>query len=315
MKIILSFLIVLFLNIAPAYAEEDVCNLNMESKTVQGQYDIAYAYEMGHCLEQDKIKAVEIYTNISNAGYAPAQFRLGELNFSGYFPNFQSSQDERIMPNYIQAKNWYLKAAEQGHSEAQLRLGFLFAEKHFEGLTTDLDEAEKWFIKAAENDANKAGFRLGNFYQHYRKPPQYDKAFEWLKKSAEAGNRVAQFDLAAFYLGEKGSVEKDTTEWLNWTLKAAEQNNLHAMIALSKAYKAGAHDLRIDNQSSVAWAMRVAERNKSIQWINRIADAFYEGEGNLPQNLPQAAEWYAKAAKKGDKHAANRLSRISSKRR
>jgi len=315
MKFIASFLLTLFLTIAPAHAEAMACDLNMESKTMQGQYDIAFSYEMGHCTEQDKIQAVERYTNLGNAGYASAQFRLGELYFSGYFPNFESTADEQVPPDYVKAKTWYLKAAEQGHGDSQLRLGFLFAEKHFAGLTADLDEAEKWFIKAAENKAKGARFRLANFYQHYRKPPQYDKAFEWMTKAAEAGNRVAQFDLAIFYLDGKGNVEKDTKAWFDWILKAAEQENLHAMIALSKAYQTGTNDVEVNAQKSIAWAMRVAERNKSIQWINRIADAFYEGEGNLPKNLPQAAEWYAKAAKKGDKHAANRLSRISSKRR
>lgn len=315
MNFIASFLLALFLSITPAHAEDVSCNLDPESKTMQAQYDIAFSYEMGHCSEQDKIKAVELYTKLGNDGYAPAQYRLGELNFSGYFPNFESSPDEQIPPDYVKAKSWYLKAAEQGHGTSQLRLGFLFAEKHFEGVSTDLDEAEKWFMKAAESNTKNASFRLGNFYQHYRKPPQYDKAFEWLKKSAEAGHRVAQFDLAVFYLEGKGGIEKDTQAWLHWTLEAAKQDNLHAMIALSKAYQTGANDVEVNAQKSIAWAMRVVERNKSIQWTNRIADAFYEGEGNLPQNLPQAAEWYEKAAKKGDKHAANRLSRISSKRR
>jgi TPR repeat protein len=68
-----------------------------------------------------------------------------------------------------------LKAAKQGHGPSQLRLGFLYAEKHFTG-EVNYAEAEKWFYLAAKQDADDARFRLGNFYINTKRPPNMEWA-------------------------------------------------------------------------------------------------------------------------------------------
>ena len=70
----------------------------------------------------------------ANAGDADAMFRVA-LNYGPFF--------------YSQEKmEWYRKAAEHGHSEAQFRLG----KGYFNGSGVEKDEAEavKWYRKAAE---------------------------------------------------------------------------------------------------------------------------------------------------------------------
>ena len=302
-------MLMLFLTLRFAAAEV-ACTINTAPKTIAGQFSLAQSYETGHCLTINKLKAVEHYTNAARAGHMLSQYHLAELYFTGYLPQFNAPEETRIPPDYPRAKYWYMQAAQQGHGDAQLRLAFLYAENHFQGLETDLDQAEKWFLKAAQQNAGDARFRLGNFYQHYRKPPQYDQAFHWLKQAAEGQHRVAQHDLANFYVQGKGGITRDTEQWYYWMLKSAKQDNLHAQIALSKAHQYGENNLPKNAQKSIAWAMRVARRTKSALWYNRIGDAFYTGEGNMPKSIKKAKIWYAYSAEKGDQYAIDRLSEI-----
>lgn len=213
-------------------------------------------------------------------------------------------------PDYPAAERYYLQAAEMGHGAAQMRLGFLYGETHFHGVADDLDRAEYWLLKAAEQNAGDARFRLGNFYLRTRKPPQMENALKWLQKAAEDGHAAAQYDLALLLL-RRENTDAETAQ--NWMQSAAGQGNLHAMIMLSRAHRHGLYGFEKDAQKSVLWAERAAERTGSVIWYTRIADAYYTGEGNLPPDREKAALWYEKAAKKGDGHAARRLSEINKK--
>jgi hypothetical protein len=62
----------------------------------------------------------------------------------------------------VEAFNWYLKAAEQGHPNAQYNLGVIYAKGR--GIKPDIEEAKKWYRKAAEQgdeNAQTALDRLG----------------------------------------------------------------------------------------------------------------------------------------------------------
>ena len=51
-----------------------------------------------------------------------------------------------VPQDYAQAVHWFRKAAEQGHAEAQDRLGFCYAEGH--GVPQDYAQAVHWYRKA-----------------------------------------------------------------------------------------------------------------------------------------------------------------------
>lgn len=50
--------------------------------------------------------------------------------------------------NYIKAVEYFQKAAEQGHTEAQLNLGYCYDKGY--GVAQNYTEAAKWYHKAAE---------------------------------------------------------------------------------------------------------------------------------------------------------------------
>ncbi len=304
MKYIFITICLVVLFITPSFAEKGL-SLDTAPKNVQDLYALAGTY--GHASPI----ALNLYKKLAEENYTLAQYKLAELYFTGYSSHFSSPRSGRVLADFKKAKHWYKKAAENGHGESQLRLAFLYAENHFEGLEIDYNLAEKWFKKAAEQNAGDARFRLGNFYQHYLKPPQYDKAFHWLEIAAKDGHSVAQYDLANFYLQGKGSTKIDKNKWFYWINKAAKQDNLHALIALSKAYGNGENNIEKNTQKSIALAIRVANKNFSRIWYIRIADAFFEGEGNLPKSYARAKPWYEKAAVKRSEHAKERLEIIN----
>ena len=75
-----------------------------------------------------------------------------------------------------------LKAAEQGHSEAQFELGRLYY------LADRNEEAVKWYRKAAEQGHAEAQYQMGFFYDcGIGIRSDKDEALKWYSKAAEQG--------------------------------------------------------------------------------------------------------------------------------
>lgn len=217
-------------------------------------------------------------------------------------------------PDYVTAKKWYEDAAAAGHDGAMLRLGFLNAESHFAGLTPDLTKAEAWFKRAAKHGGSdytpEALFRTGNFYQHYKKPPDYVQAFHYISAAAQQhAHKVAMFDLARMYLDGKGTTA-NTTEGMTWLTKAAEAGLPQAQIMLAEVYTTGKY-VPASPAKALKWTLAVAAKpSASVFQLNAAADMLFDGGNGLPKNYPAARGYYERAAAKGDAHAAERLVRI-----
>ena len=81
----------------------------------------AYAgYEEGKAAYdgRDFAKAYAEFLPLAQQGNEGAQFNLGQMYYNG----------EGVPKDYKQAAQWYQKAAEQNHTQAQFLLGFLYPE-------------------------------------------------------------------------------------------------------------------------------------------------------------------------------------------
>ena len=76
-----------------------------------------------------------------------AQFNVGLLYENG----------QGVPQDYVQARQWYAKAAAQGYAGAQINLGRLYEFGH--GVTQDYVLAHKWYILGAAN-GDKLGAEL-----------------------------------------------------------------------------------------------------------------------------------------------------------
>ena len=81
-----------------------------------------------------------------------AQFSLGCMYDTG----------EGVRQDYRKAREWYTKAAVQGHASAQFYLGLIYAKG--QGVRQNKALAREWFGKACENGLQQGcdGYRLLN---------------------------------------------------------------------------------------------------------------------------------------------------------
>ncbi len=262
-------------------------------------YRLALAYEKGNCGVAKNIKtAMQWYRLAAKRGSVLAANAMGDIYFTG---------EDRGLYDYPKAKKWYLEAAKQGYGPAQLRLGFLCAEHHYDGLEPDFKAAEKWYLAAAKQNAGDAQFRLGTFYHFYKKPPELKKAIYWLTRAAEGGNELAMFDLSRMLATGEGT-KKDPQKALYWLIESARRGTPAAEMQLSDMYAAGSDGVKKDMLQSFLWTMKVVRDPTAIPyWLNKAADIVFEGSPDVPKNYPMALRLYSRAAARGDAHAKMRL--------
>ena len=76
-------------------------------------------------------------------------------------------EGREVGKNYVQAYNWFKKAALQGHAQAQYELAGLCASGAGNVHQSD-KEAFKWYEKAAEQGVGEAKYYLGEMYENAR---------------------------------------------------------------------------------------------------------------------------------------------------
>ena len=99
------------------------------------------------------------------------------------------------------------KAAEQGDSEAQYNLGFMYDQS----VPEDKAEAVRWYRLAAEQGDATAQNNLGSIYSYGAKgvPEDDNEAIRWFPMAAERGNAKAQNNLGLMYGQGEGVPEDD----------------------------------------------------------------------------------------------------------
>ena len=276
------------------------------------------------------------------AGTAPAQdnaedwYRLGEQYACG----------EGVPRDYDRARQWYAKAARQGHAHALLRLGDIH--KEGKGVPRNGAKAQQWYAKAAatlqkaaeQGDAD-AQFSLGDMYKKGEGVPQDDDmACQWyakaaaqgheaglnaLKQLAEQKNATAQFCLGEMYDYGKGVPQDDDRARQRYTKaaatfkKAAEQGDADAQFRLGDMYKEGKGLPRDGDMACRCYAKAAAQGHEAgLKTLKQLAEQgnataqfclgeMYNYGKGVPQDDDRARQWYAEAAEQGDADAQFRL--------
>ena len=126
----------------------------------------------------------------------------------------------------------FRKAAEQGNADAKNNLGYAYY--WGEGVAKSHNEAVEWWIKAGEQGHDEAQDNLRgktNAAQDYQigngVAKSHKKAVEWWRKAAEQGDSKAQTNLGEAYFNGEG-VAKNLKHAVEWFKKAAEQGHAAA---------------------------------------------------------------------------------------
>ncbi len=136
--------------------------------------------------DQDSENGASCTRADADAGNADAQFGMGVRCAVASAP-----------PDYLQAAEWYRKAAEQDHYLAQFNLGQMFAHGH--GVERDETAAVMWIRRSAAGGDAGAQFNLGErFYRDSMNPTTTApaelriEAYKWFRLAANQGYGLSQ---------------------------------------------------------------------------------------------------------------------------
>ena len=230
-----------------------------ESGDVSAQSRLANRFYGGMGLQQDLTKARTWYLKAATAGHAASQFNLGYMCSTG--EGGPASDDDAAhwyelaakhgMPGamnnlamvyekrgrLVEAANWYLQAAFQGHVSAQASIGFAYANGR--GVDEAPGRAAIYYRMAANNGSAAGEFNIGGLFSLGKGVKQDHKAAAyWVSRAAEQGYHPAQKRLADLYKAGEG-IDHSEESSAHWNLKAAMQGNCDAQNSLAIHYVTG----------------------------------------------------------------------------
>ncbi len=128
--------------------------------------------------------------------------------------------------------------AQRGDAKAQFELGVRYAEGRG-GLARDSKVAAQWFSKAADQGMTLAQYRLGSFYEKgVGVERNYERARSLYEKAASAGNARAMHNLGVLFV-ENGDGWPDYASAAAWFHKAADLGVRDSQFNLAVLYARG----------------------------------------------------------------------------
>ena len=152
--------------------------------------------------------ARERLKRLADAGDPFAQFSYGTL----FDPVFKLTD----FPDINTALEWYLKAANQGHTNAQMAYGwrYFYGEA---GLKVDYDKGFPWLLKAAQQGALTAQRAVGEAYRDgHGTTADLATSLKWFRAAADKGDAYSQEEIGDAYAEGKVGYDKNMTEAINW---------------------------------------------------------------------------------------------------
>lgn len=143
---------------------------------------------------------------------------------------FELAEQYYLRERFLEAVPWYTRAAEAGHSDAQINLGMMFA--NGEGIPVDLDRAVSLYRQAADQGNPFGHFNLAMELRE-RGDDTAGEVVRLLRLAAEKGLSLAATALGAAYQDGDG-VERSSVEAAQWYLRALEGGDEAAAEKLSE---------------------------------------------------------------------------------
>lgn len=298
------------------------------------QISLGNMYSNGKGVDFDLTTALEWYGKAEKLKYTVAQF-------NEEYPTPEQQEDDDCT---YQDFGWALKAAQRGKMNAQYQVGYMY--EFGNGVETDLRKALEWYSKAAELGHTEANDRISVLNRIFKltevaefgiADAQFDLGFiyeknseikadiavtavEWYIKAANQGHAQAQFRLGRMYENGIG-VKQDLTKAIDLYRSSAKHDNGEAAFALGRAYETGI-GLEQDFLQAIEWytkAVNFGNENAKPKlteltplkvkfelaeqgdtelqielanmYLNKIYGRIYPGK---------AVEWYTKAAELGN---------------
>lgn len=189
---------------------------------------IEQEFELAPKFEGDKDLALLADESFAQAAYwfstaseriPLAQFELGVCMLHGYGVAKQTEKAETLIA----------KSASQGVAEAMALLGYFYLVGS-ETLKQNRAQAEHFLTMAANQDVPEAMANLGVWFYEQE---QWQSAYWWINKAAQAGYPHSQYHLALMLADGQGCVA-DGNASHKWMEEAASQGQVDAMLVVAR---------------------------------------------------------------------------------
>jgi len=145
-------------------------------------WELASREAEGRGMSRDLALAGKLYGKLAEAGYAPAQFKLGSFYEKG----------SGVVRELGQAKIWYERSAAQGHVRSMHNLAVVHAENPIANGKPDFALAASWFRRAAEYGVRDSQYNLAVLYARGLGVSQdLAQSYLWFAAAAAQGDEEA----------------------------------------------------------------------------------------------------------------------------
>jgi TPR repeat protein len=260
----------------------------------------------------------------ADAGDIEAQFKLGQIHFERrrYVrdQNGKLVKDQNWEKEVCLAAQWFRKAADQGHVQAQCEVAICL--EYGWGVEEDRAKAFDYLRLAGASGCSEAWEQLGRklIYQTIHTKFARQEGVECMRKAAETGNAWAAVWLSKLYssgrvrrvVGDRwGYVEgievlPDAAESTRWLRCAAENQDATAQFELGQRYEEGC-GVSKDITKAAMWYRRAAEALSRKEFVyddefgaaRSLARCYTHGCG-VSKDLAEAYMWLKFGAEVAD---------------
>lgn len=206
---------------------------------------------------------------------------------------FEMGQSFYDKGDYTEALKWYKKAAENGSSDAQSELGFMYL--NGEGTPIIKSEGVKWLIKAGENGDAMAQRTLGFMYRNgdvvYKSESE---AIKWFRKAAPK-----------FYETARGSMKSDgqvALQFFSWVCEMRQAPyDVWSLFHIGEIYYYAEGGVHTDYQEAAKYFKAASDLGNQVAMY--YMGICYETGNGVPKDMIKAKDYYKKS---GYEHVPSR---------
>ena len=180
---------------------------------------------------------IKSYEQAANAGFAPAQYEMGNIetekgNSNAGFAWYEKAVEKGLTRAEDELKGdgykRYLTAGANYDRDAQFKLGMILL---YEPSGSELADGFEFVNLAYENGHPDARLELAKCYFYGRGTAEdKGKAYYFYKTEADNGKAEAQYMLGEYYWNGYATIRKDMISAYSWYYKAAEQKYPSALV-------------------------------------------------------------------------------------
>ena len=178
----------------------------------------------------------------------------------------------------------------------------------------DFEKAFQFYKKSAKEEYKYAEFSLGRMYLEGKGTKKdIDQAIKWFTLAEKKGEFNAKLELAKIY--EEGILKKqDCTKVIKKLDELVSENYSKAMKTMSRYIRNNSNCFAYDGAKAFSLMKRAVDSNPDSESLYRLASFFHEGVG-VPVDYKRALDLYTKASSMKDSfamyhHAMNKIGEL-----